>query len=235
MVSFAGMDIQRKSVYISRNLQPQSAFRQILESRGVAVEGQSLIRFQPVPFTEVPEADWVFFYSPRAVRLFLSYLPHPLSSELRIGSIGPSTAQVLADMGCKTNFIGTGEPEATAAAFMEVAAMQRVLFPQARNSRQSVQKQLGAAIHAIDLIVYDNELVEDFPLRRSEVLVFTSPLNAKAYLGRYPVLPEQYLVAIGKPTASACRSFGKEPVVSSAPNERALAIAALGCLEAGGK
>lgn len=224
------MKLQRRSAYISRNLQAQSAFRQILEAQGVAVEGQSLIHFRPVPFAEVPDADWVFFYSPRAVRFFLGNLPQPLPAEVRLGSIGPSTAQLITDLGYEVAFTGTGEPGATAAAFLKAAQGQRVLFPQARHSRQSVQRQLGPSIESIDLIVYDNQPAEGFPPRCSEVLVFTSPLNAKAYLSRHEMLPGQKLAAIGNPTASACRRFGKEPVVASAPSEEALAQAVLHCL-----
>lgn len=224
------MKLQRRSAYISRNLQAQSTFRLILEAHGVGVEGQSLIHFKPVPFGMVPDADWVFFYSPRAVRFFLGNLPHPLSPEVRLGSIGPSTAQAVTDMGYKVAFTGTGEPETTADAFAEAANGQRVLFPQARHSRQSVQKKLGSIIKSTGIIVYDNRPAADFPLRCPEVLVFTSPLNAKAYLSRYEILPGQQLVAIGNPTASACRSFGKEPVLASAPNEEALAQAVLHCL-----
>lgn len=224
------MKLQRRSAYISRNLQAQSAFRKILEAQGVAVKGQSLIHFKPVPFAEVPDADWVFFYSSRAVRFFLDNLPHPLSTEVRLGGIGPSTAQAIIDLGYEVSFTGTGEPGATAGAFLKATKGQRVLFPQARHSRQSVQRQLGAAIKSIDLIVYDNQPAKGFPPRCSEVLVFTSPLNAQVYLNRYEMLPRQKLVAIGNPTASACRRFGKEPVLASAPNEEALAQAVLACL-----
>ncbi len=229
------MKLQCRSAYISRDLQVQSAFRQILEAHGVVVEEQSLIHFEPVLFTEVPDAEWVFFYSSRAVRFFLGNLPYPLPVQVRLACIGPSTAQVAASLGYEVAFTGTGEPDAVAEAFVKVASGQRVLFPRARYSRQSVQNRLGSALKSIDLIVYDNQPASDFPLRRSEVLVFTSPLNAKTYLSRYKTLPGQELVAIGAPTASACRGFGKEPVLASAPNERALAQAVLSCLTDEGK
>lgn len=224
------MKLQRRSAYISRNLQAQSAFRQILKANSVKVEGQSLIHFEPIPFSVVPDADWVFFYSPRAARFFLSNLPCPLSTKVKLGSIGPSTAQIATDLGYEIAFTGTGEPSASADAFAQVAKGQRVLFPRARHSRQSVQNKLGSIIKSIDLIVYDNHPAADFPLRCSEVLVFTSPLNAKTYLNRHDMLPGQQLLAIGNPTASACRSLGKDPVLASAPNEEALAQAVLHCL-----
>ncbi len=224
------MNIQHRSAYISRNLQAQSPFWLTLKAHDVAVEGQSLIQFNPVPFDVVPDTDWIFFYSPRAVRFFFESLSQKLSSGIRFGAIGASTAQALEGLWHQVDFTGTGEPETTAAAFLQVAKGQRVLFPQARHSRKSVQTRLAGSIQTVELTVYDNRPLQNFPQRRNAVLVFTSPMNAKTYLSRYSLLEGQGVVAIGSPTAQACQAFDLLPVVANAPNEEALAMAVLSCL-----
>ncbi|WP_350177584.1 uroporphyrinogen-III synthase [Phaeodactylibacter sp.] len=203
-----------------------------MERKGIRVSGQSLIRFEAVPFQSMPDVDWVFFYSPRAVHFFFQQLPENPVKSLRFGAVGRATARALETVGCTTtNFVGTGEPQSTASAFLKVAAGQRVLFPQARHSRQSVQQLLAGAIQGYSLVVYDNIPVKTVAPSPAEVLVFTSPLNARTYLKACDVLPGQRVIAIGQPTAEACRSAGASPYAAAAPDEAALAEAVLRCIE----
>lgn len=225
------MELRKKSAFISRNLKRGSAFRQILEARGIEVSGRSLIRFEAVPFQLVPDADWIFFYSPRGVRYFFQQLPpNKLWKSTQFAAIGPATARVAEKYVGTCDFVGTGEPATTAEDFLEAASGHSVLFPQARHSRQSVQRLINGAITASSLVVYDNQPISAVPALYVEVLAFTSPLNARIYFKYHQVQAGQWVVAIGEPTAAACRAEKILPVVSEKPSESGLAEAVLSCI-----
>lgn len=241
------------SVFITRSLAPDSPFLQRLSANGYTVQGASLITFESVPFTDVPASDWVFFYSARAVHYFFEQLrqlpafaewevgsplpvhpmkerpPHsPKGQARRIGCIGPTTAQHLRRYISQVDFVGTGDPATTATAFEAQAKGQRVLFPSATTSQRAMQRRLADAITAIDLHVYHNVPRSNVAPRSERVLVFTSPMNVRAYAAVAAWQPEQQVVAIGRSTATAlrnaqCTAF----VVADAPNEVALANAVL--------
>lgn len=215
-----------QTVFITREQGPASPFSRRLEAAGWRVRGQSLLQHEAVPFTDVPDCDWTFFYSPRAVRFFLEQLTdRPV---VRWAAIGPGTAKALEARGIVPDFVGDGDPDATAAAFLPLAAGQRVLFPRARHSRQSVQRALGDEIISLDLIVYDNRPKADFEAPPCRVLVFTSPLNARAYFGRYPLREGQRVVAIGPSTAVTLSDLGVIfDAVAAEPSEEGLAAAVL--------
>ncbi len=217
---------------ITRSQGRESPFRRRLEAAGHAVTGRSLVRFEAVSFREVPPADWVFFYSRRGVQYFFEGLEQAglsLPAGVRLAAIGRGTAQALGRLGRQADFSGEGDPGQAARAFARQAAGQRVLFPRARRSRQSVQQDLDGIIEAVDLVVYDNRPAEAVPTGPFDVLVFTSPLNAQAYFARQPRRAGQRLVAIGRTTAAALQALGMEEVaIAAAPSEEELAEVVLG-------
>lgn len=211
-------------IFISRELKEDSTFRTRLEAIGAEVIGQSLIEFAPAAFEYIPPCDWIFFYSKKAVRFFFEGLEGGLPAGVKWAALGKGTAAALASRGITPDFIGAGEPEGVAEAFAREAAGQRVLFPQARQSRQSVQQLLGGALQAVSLVVYDNRPRQSFDIPFCRALVFTSPLNAEAYFGKYTLQPGQSVVAIGRTTAEALRRLGVEEVaVAEEPSEEGLA------------
>lgn len=218
---------QSKSVFISRELSPSSPFRSLLEAEGWQVAGQSLIDFKTLPFELPPSLDWLFFYSKQGVKAFCEQVPARAWPGCRLAAIGPGTAQHLADYGHRLDFVGNGLPETTAKAFAEVGKDQLVAFVQARNSRQSVQRLLAGALNALSLIVYDNAPKPDLRQQDADVLVFTSPMSARAYFRQWPLMPGQQLVAIGQPTAAALAELGRTAVMADEPTEVALAAAVL--------
>jgi uroporphyrinogen-III synthase len=226
-IQLATPSIQPQAAFITRELQPDSPFRQQLEKAGWKASGQSLIHFKAVPFERVPATDWIFFYSKRAVRYFFEQLPAPLKQSVKLAAVGPGTAEQLRQRGVQPAFTGNGIPQEVAHDFGRAAKRQHVLFPQARHSRQSVQKALGQRIQAQTLVVYDNRPLRDVPLSRAQVLVFTSPLNVEAYFRQHQLLAGQQTVAIGQPTAEALGALDIAPKVAAAPDEEALAKAVL--------
>lgn len=216
-------------VFISRSLNPDSIFLQKLKVADFEVIGESLVQFSPVPFTNFPETDWIFFYSKKAVRFFFENIQSTgLQIHAKLATLGEGTAAALENYGFRPNFTGNGQPEATAKEFLKVAENQEILFPRAQNSRQSIQELLKGKIEVLDIVVYQNIPRNDFQIPECNWLVFTSPLNAEAYFQRYSVKAGQKIIAIGETTEGALRTIGLEKIyISESPSEEALANAIL--------
>jgi uroporphyrinogen-III synthase len=217
-------------VFISRTLAADSVFRTHLTQAGFEVFGESLVRFSDVPFVVAPDADWIFFYSKTAVSFFFKNVDFSFFKQKKIAAIGAATAFFLKEKyGIAAEFIGTGEPTTTAAAFEKEAQGKKVLFPRAETSQQSVQLLLSDKIEVSDIVVYRNEMRRDFERVEADILVFTSPLNARAFVARQvDFLPHQTVVAIGTTTQKALLSLGfKNITLAQTPTEAALAEAVL--------
>lgn len=218
-------------IFISRKLRPDGAFVRLLSGHDLQVSGHSLLRFEGTSFDAVPDTDWIFFYSRKAVSFFfrrvkeLGWTP---KQGLRWGAIGSSTAVALEAWEIKADFTGDGHPESTAAGFLKVAQGCRVLFPRAANSRQSIQRALAGRIEAVDLIVYRNEIDPEAPRPEADILVFTSPLNARAYFQQYRPDAGVKIIAIGRTTAATLRELDvTDPIIAPEPSEAGLARAVL--------
>ncbi len=194
------------TVFISRTLDSDSEFLRCLTERGYLVHGQSLIQLTALPFEPIMGVDWVFFSSQHGVRFFFDHLNtqnipfHSVAPQW--AAIGAATHKVLSEYIPHVVFIGNGDPLA-AAAFREVSLGQTVLFPSASQSRQSIQHVLGVDIQSITLVVYHNAPIPNPEIRKEQILVFTSPMNAQAYFAHHALLEGQQVVAIGDSTALA--------------------------------
>lgn len=214
-------------IFISRELTKDSPFYSILPVKEVELIAESLVAFEQVVFSEIPQADWYFFSSRNAVKYFFQGLKAgglTLPSGTKFGVLGEGTAKALKEQGQVADFAGNGEPQTVGEAFGVVAAGQRVLFPRAAQSRESVQKILARTVTILDLVVYTNTPRTDFELPCADLLVFTSPLNAEAYFARYILKEGQKLLAIGQSTAKTLHNLGMaEVMVAPTPSEEVLA------------
>jgi uroporphyrinogen-III synthase len=215
------------SIFISRELGPESPFFQFFDPKDVQIHGQSLVEFHLRPFAELPACDWCFFSSRQAVRFFFLGLKNAgfaLPKSVKIGVLGEGTAQALKNQALAPDFWGNGDPDTVGRAFGIVAEGQKVLFPRAAQSRESIQKSMSGTVEVINLVVYENLGRTEFELPHADVLVFTSPLNAQAYFAKYRLQAEQQVLAIGQTTADALRSIcGGEVHIAESPSEAALA------------
>lgn len=222
------------TAFISRAILPDSEFFSLLRKHGWGVFGQSFVVLSPIPFTEVPACDWLFFSSQNAVRFFFQNLERqklPLP-EAHWAALGPSTARVLESFVPQVDFIGTGEPKGTAQLFRRhgarLKAVGPVIFPAARRSRQSVMTLLNLDFQCAHFEIYDNQPVAEPPVRSENVLAFTSPMNAEAYFSRNALQPGQRVVSIGGTTDRALQALGiVESTIAAEPTERSLAEAVL--------
>jgi len=170
-------------------------------------------------------ADWLFFYSSMGVEMFFRQKqPRPGQ---KLACLGGGAVRGLEKYGFFPDFIGNGEPFVTAEEFRKILQQESVLFVQARHSRASVASILGTDVAHQAIVVYDNQPLKSFELAPADYLIFTSPLNFKAYLQRYELQPEQRIIGIGNTTAVTFSEANvKEYRIAHQPNEAAL----LACL-----
>lgn len=202
----------KKRIHITRNLKPGDYFYRALTAIGHQVKGVSMTRYQEVPFTGIPECDWIFFSSKNCVKYFFDQKPAIAEGTL-IGCIGGATAEALKKRGIQPDF--TGESNDTVLIgkqFVEQARGKRVLFPQSTASFRTVQKQFPDQKWLTDMVVYDTIADEDAEIPESDVVVFTSPTNALVYLRRKKPSGNTRIIAIGKSTAEELRNHGLSAV-----------------------
>lgn len=221
-----------KSVFITRDLVQDDLLCLALTQQGARVISKSLITLAPVHFENIPTADWVFFYSKNAAKYFYQQTETASVRHLKIGTIGEATANYIErNFGLKCHFIGTGVPDATAIAFKHIAANAVVLFPRAKNSKQSIQLRIEHDIVVKDLIVYDNDVLQGYIPPATDIVVFTSPLNVKSYFQSTFFQNNQWAVAIGQTTATALEQYAvKNIYIADMPSEKGLIRAVLACL-----
>lgn len=206
----------KKRVFISRNLSNDSFFSRAMQHYNYQVYAQSLLQFKPVAFDPIlPPADWLFFSSKNGVAYFFEQNP-VLPPNIRLAAIGEATAESIKQYGHLPHFLGIGsDMNQVAQQFTEVAYQQKVIFPQPTNSLQTVQIALQEIVDAQTLVVYENSEVEAFDIPTCDILIFTSPANAKNYCRKYPILPHQKVIAIGQTTAQALTLLGIEQYIVS--------------------
>ncbi len=215
-------------VFISRQLPPDSPLLHWAQRTGHEVEGRSLIKFSKVAFVPpaAEEADWWYFYSPRAVEFAAGSIPmlKPGLPAVKIAAMGPGTARAMREAACRLepDFVGAGSPEEVAAAFADIGTGQTVFFPRARQSRQTVQRLLQHHITVLDAVCYDNVAVPASDSITADVFVFTSPLNVAAYLDHQELSTGAQTVAIGPSTGAALAERGITYLMTEAPGETSL-------------
>ena len=211
------------TVFISRTLPPDSIFRKLLTINGIRIHDEKLIKFDPVPVGQLPEANWLFFYSKTGVHFFFRQISSHKVEHYRMAALGPGTAAELSKY-VHVHFAGDGDPIQTAVQFLDLARGQKVAFVRAEESRQSIRQLLDGKITPIDLIVYKNRPVNNADIPSCEVLVFTSPMNVRAYFAKKKKYGFQKVIAIGNTTAGALNEMGVgEVIVAESPTEESLA------------
>ncbi|HQO89387.1 MAG TPA: hydroxymethylbilane synthase [Chitinophagales bacterium] len=191
------------SVFITSDLSSGDYLIDTLNKIGYSVNNESFIEFEKQPFEMPEKVDWLFFSSKNGVKYFLEGMSgKSLPEGVKLAAINQGTALALKEQGLAVHFTGSGNDlEAIAHHFGQMANGDKVLFPQAKKSMQSVQKYLQYDTDSTSLVVYTNRPKQQLAERAEDILVFTSPLSAQAYFTLYP---EGYsgkkIVSIGKTT-----------------------------------
>lgn len=206
------------SIFISRAVNRELWFSRIGEQHFIV--DQSLIEFSPVLF-EMPEADWVFFYSKNGVKYFFEQQPAQLAP-YRWAAFGKQTALALSQYVLDIDFIGDGVPKNTADKFLDVKGEhEKVCFVRAQNSKKSVQQFIDFS-SIVDLVVYNNIPKKKIFSTNFDVLIFTSPLNVEAYFSVNSFHNES-IIAIGETTAASLKPHVHcDILLSNEPSSRSL-------------
>jgi uroporphyrinogen-III synthase len=206
-------------VFISRHLPENSKFREKLAAIGsIIIQDESLIDLTPIPFSAVEPCDWIFFSSKNAVSFFfqqIKSLTIKIPTSVKWGAIGLATAKELLNYQITADFSGNGHPEEVGIGFSTLVTGKKVLFPSAKNSRESIQQFIkNEASEIINLSIYDNSIKSDFDIAPSDIYVFTSPLNVIACSKKYN-LTDKNCLAIGETTAEQLKHSGALNIITS--------------------
>lgn len=201
-------NIKPASVLITRDLEDNSFFKNVLEGNGYMVHGISFIETRKVAFTDVPQTDWIFFTSSNAVRFFFEQKPQ-LNSKTQFAVVGSGTEQTLKQYHKNPTFAGiNNDTKVIGKKFARVVGAGTVLFPQAKGGLRTIQQQFLIQDTIVDLPVYETVKKENVTVEDTEILVFTSPSNVESYFEKKKINTQQKVIAIGKSTEKKLKELG---------------------------
>jgi uroporphyrinogen-III synthase len=211
----------QQSIFVSRDLSPQSCFFGLAEKWSLDLHYRSLLRFTPLPFTLPLSLDWLFFYSAKGVSFFYDQQP-VLPAGVKLGAIGAATGARVRETWGRIDFIGSGDPVATLEAFAPQGAGQNLVFVRASQSSSTLAEHMKPRARVQELVVYENKILEGLSLPHTQWAVLTSTMSARAYLDSVEK-PAQHLIAIGRPTAQYLQQRGHSQLHQAEnPSEEAL-------------
>ncbi len=201
-------NIKPSSVLITRDLEDNSFFKNVLEGNGYNVQGVSFIETKKVPFTTVPATDWVFFASSNAVRFFFEQHPQ-LNPKTQFAVVGSGTEHALKQYNKNPAFVGiNNDTKVIGKKFARIVGSETVLFPQAKGGLRTIQQQFLSQETIVDLPVYETVKKENVKVEETEILVFTSPSNVESYFEKNKMNALQKVIAIGKSTEKKLKELG---------------------------
>lgn len=208
------MKLKGKSIFISRKLNSDSPFVSLTKEEDCKIIDQSLIKITQIRYSYTPQTNWIFFTSKNAIDYFFAQNPD-VPKDVKYGVISNSSANHLKKHHISADFIGKGVNLLNIAKeFRETLQNDSVLFPQAIDSYQSIQKQLAFTNTCYNLYVYKTNIRTDFDLPFSDILIFTSPSNATAYYNKYQPDSRQTVVAIGSSTKQKLNEYNVANVLT---------------------
>jgi uroporphyrinogen-III synthase len=161
---------------------------------------QSLIQINQIRYSYTPQTNWIFFTSKNSIDYFFAQNPD-VPKRVKYGVISSASAKHLSNHKVAADFIGNGVSLVhIAKEFRDVLNNESVLFPQAIDSYQTIQKHLAFTNTCYNLYVYKTSIRTDFDIPYSNILIFTSPSNATAYYSKYKADSRQIVIAIGSTT-----------------------------------
>jgi uroporphyrinogen-III synthase len=196
-----------KTLFISRPVAQHGELATYCAQAGIQLIAESLIDFQSVTCSDFPTTDVVFFTSPRSVDFFLKQTilrPNQLAA-----TVGEHTTKALENQGYKVHFTGSTptQPKQVATEFARWLNGRSVLFPQSDRSNQTMQQALNSE-QCVNRVVYQTLLLKKTIIPIPDVLIFSSPSNAEAFLLANEIHPYQRTLAFGTTTAAYLEKKG---------------------------
>lgn len=217
------MKLAGKSLFISRQLNSDSPLKQLIQDQAIKIIDESLIKITQIRYSYTPQTNWIFFTSKNAIDYFFIQNPD-LHKEVKYGVISKASADHLLNFKKTASFIGQGVDLLNIGKeFKEVLQNESVLFPQAIDSYQTIQKQLAFTNTCFNLYVYKTTIKTDFDIPYSDILIFTSPSNVEAYYNKYKMDSRQLIIAMGSSTKFKLKEYGiSNPLIPKSFDEKGL-------------
>ena len=198
----------KTKLFLSNSEIVDEQFLSFCETHQISLHAKSLIGFEPVIFDTIPEAEVVFFSSPRSVDFFASALK---SKKWTLACLGTGTAKRLETFGYTSDFVGSdsGKPDIVAKEFRKWLGDRKVIFPVSSRSNRSIASVIPPA-QGIELVVYKTVAVPEL-IEPSQIYVFTSPSNVDAFLEKNQFPEVCRVIAWGETTAKRLLDLGIRP------------------------
>lgn len=178
------------TLFVSRQLDVESKIIEYCAEQNIHLIHESLLSFSVVPFDNLPEGNWLFFYSQSGIKFFLKQLDDTSKiADYKIACYGPSTAKLWEAMTSRPcQFVGNGKPEDVPDDFLKVIRSQEtVVFIRAMHSKMAVQRCIEDQVKCKDVIAYQNKRRTDVNIPENiDYAMLTSPMNADAFLDELP-------------------------------------------------
>lgn len=204
-----------KSVFISSELKENDYLKRVLEAHQYPVDNRSFIEFTPIGFDFPTDADWIFFSSKNGVKFFFEKVNSDKLKNIKLAAINQGTAQVVFELGYAVDFIGSGSDLSQIAKDFDEIAYGKIIFPQAKRSMQSIQKNLTKNTDIETLVIYENQPVGITEARDEAILVFTSPMSAQAYFSHFEKKADQIVISIGNTTSKRLAELNVDGIITA--------------------
>jgi uroporphyrinogen-III synthase len=206
-------------IFYSREAKKAQQTQRFCSENGLQLIAQPLISFEAAPFLlNEKKADVVFFTSPRSFDYFIAQ--GSIESTQVIACIGAGTKNHIESRGFHVSFFGTDatNPNQVAATFKSWLSNRTVFFPVSNISNRSVQNALPEEQY-YEIVVYKTVSVsiEFNPI--PNILIFSSPSNAAAYLEKNQIHHNQKVACFGTTTELYLQSRNIEADVLQSPDE----------------
>lgn len=94
------------------------------------------------------------------------------------------------------------------AQFVKLVRGGTCLFPVSNISKRTIQKYFPDQSKVTDLVVYNTFEKTNFPDPAADVLIFTSPSNARAYFSKFSLKNKQKVISMGPTTGKQLKELG---------------------------
>jgi uroporphyrinogen III methyltransferase/synthase len=229
-----------RRIVITRAAEQAAGLSMLLEAEGAEVMTLSAISIEPAADTaaldgaigEIERYRWVIFTSVNGVRAFVERLHHAdldwrALKGVRVGAIGPATAEALRAAGVRPDFMPDEYvAEAIIAGIGDVSG-QRILLPRADIAREALAvelRRLGAEVEEIAAYrtvtrPLDTQTVTATLAARPDAVTFTSSSTVRGLAAALPGVPLAEalrgiaVACIGPITAQTAREAGLTPQI----------------------
>ena len=165
-----------------------------------------MISFKRATKLALPPCEWIFFSSKNAVKFF--YQSGYTDDSKKVACVGEGTMKVLAKYRKQIDFVGNDvDIDRIAKKFKIKLGKSSCLFPVSDISKETIQSALKPE-QVENLVVYTTKEQPQIIDPPCDILVFTSPSNARAYFQVNQLLTHQKIVAIGPSTAKQIKDLG---------------------------